>query len=54
MKPGYTTMGHKSSNATGVNNGVTPRAHMAIKRSVGNMWTHMGQRTALKAKKPSV
>ena len=53
MKPGYTTIGHKSSNATSASNRVTSRAHAITKRGVGSAQTHIGQKNALKAKEPS-
>ena len=49
MKPGYTTMGHKSGNATGASNGATPKAHMVTKKGAENVQTY-GTKNCLKSK----
>ena len=54
MKPSYTIMGHKSSNTTNASNGATFKMHAVTKKNAKNTWTHMGQKTVLKAKEPSV
>jgi len=53
MKSGYTTTGHKSGNAISASNGAIPKAHVATRRGAESIWTYMGQKTALRAKKPN-
>ena len=42
MKPGYTIMGHKSSNATGASNGAIFKAHAIIKRGAESAQIYIG------------
>ena len=46
-------MGHKFSNAINASNGATLKVHTATKRDAKSVWTYIGQRTALNAKKLS-
>ena len=41
MKPGYTIMVYEFINITNANNGAIFKAHVAIKKNVGNMWTYI-------------
>ena len=47
-------MGHESGNVIGASNGAILKVHVVTRRGVGNVWTYMGQRTALRAKELGV